>query len=171
MATSRRNVPHGILVAALLLGPTGCGNGAGGLLKPSGCMPPPYTISPERVEAGGTVGISAGDADCDPSYGDSAQVEIIIMTSGSERVLRTLAPLKDAGGFSAEVVVPADAEPGDYLVSAYPYAVDWCGDTGGNNRLSQGGGRTDTVGLVRASCAATGVPLVVLPGPGAGGPP
>jgi hypothetical protein len=146
-------------VVAVLLCSTACGNGPGGFLRQPACMPPPYVITPDQVRAGGTVGIDAGEADCDPTYGDAAQVEVFVTTVDGGRILQELAPMTDAGGFSTEVVVPLGTPPGGYLVSAYPYDVDWCDDTGVNNRLSRAAGD----GLVRASCAAAGLPLVVLP--------
>jgi hypothetical protein len=48
---------------------------------------------------------------------------------------------------------------GEAGVTAYPYALDWCDDTGVNNRAASG---PET--LIRVSCAERLVPLVILAG-------
>lgn len=156
---TRVHLGLGAAVVAALLCSAACGNGPGGFLRQPACLPPPYVVAPDQIRAGGTVGIDADEADCDPRYGGAAQVEVFVTTIDGGRILRELAPMTDAGGFSTEVVVPPGTPPGEYLVSAYPYGIDWCDDTGVNNRLSRGAGD----GLVRVSCAAAGLPLVVLP--------
>lgn len=67
----------------------------------------------------------------------------------------------DGGGFSFAFTVPLSAAPGEAAVVAYPYNLDWCDDTGVNNRAGAGP-RT----LVLASCAEPMVPLVILAGAG-----
>ncbi|BBE21360.1 hypothetical protein MN0502_02430 [Arthrobacter sp. MN05-02] len=113
------------------------------------CMPPDYSVSPSTVKAGDTVSVQAQDSDCDPRYGADAKVEVTVTDSEGEILLRTTAPMSDAGGFRYSFEVPQEAAPGAAAVEAYPYGVDWCDDTGQNNRISGA-----DPSIVRASCAA-----------------
>ncbi|MGP9501534.1 hypothetical protein ACT3TS_04890 [Specibacter sp. AOP5-B1-6] len=63
-----------------------------------------------------------------------------------------------AGGFSAAVNVPAGAVAGEGMVSAYPYNLDWCDDTGRNNRVG-----ADAADFERASCVLPTQPLRIEP--------
>ncbi|KRE81117.1 hypothetical protein [Arthrobacter sp. Soil762] len=63
--------------------------------------------------------------------------------------------------------VPAGVAPGKAGVTAYPYNLDWCDDTGVNNRAAvKNRAARGQAELVRVSCAERLVPLVIL-GPGA----
>lgn len=62
--------------------------------------------------------------------------------------------MADAGGFSAEVEVPLQSARGVMAVNAIPYGVDWCDDTGKNNRVGRG-----ELPLERASCVLPTKPL------------
>ena len=53
--------------------------------------------------------------------------------------------------------VPAGMSPGKAGVTAYPYNLDWCDDTGVNNRAACG-----PQTLVLVACAERMLPLVVL---------
>ena len=64
--------------------------------------------------------------------------------------------MNDAGGFSATVEVPASAVPGAGMVSAYPYNLDWCDDTGRNNRVG-------AMEIQRISCVMPSEPLQIEP--------
>ena len=72
-------------------------------------------------------------------------------------MLEALAPMTDDGGFTFVFTVPPATAPGEAAVMAYPYNLDWCDDTGVNNRA--GAGRRT---LVLVSCAERRVPLVIL---------
>lgn len=113
------------------------------------CMPPDYSVSPSTVEPGGTVTIQAQESDCNPRYGQDARVQVTVTDAGGTDLLRTTAPMSDAGGFTYSFNVPPEAKSGMAAVEAYPYGVDWCDDTGQNNRVSGAG-----PSMVRASCAA-----------------
>jgi hypothetical protein len=67
--------------------------------------------------------------------------------------------MTDDGGFSFEFTVPLAAAPGEAAVVAYPYNMDWCDDTGVNNRAA-----ASQQALVRASCVEPMVPLMILAG-------
>jgi hypothetical protein len=112
-------------------------------------MPSDYSVSPSTVKTGDTVLVEAQDSDCDPRYGENAQIEVTVTDSEGITLLRTTAPMSDAGGFKYSFEIPQGATPGMAAVQAHPYGVDWCNDTGQNNRVSGG----DPL-IVRASCAA-----------------
>lgn len=113
------------------------------------CMPPDYSVSPSTVESGDTVSVQAQDSDCDPRYGKNAKIQVTVTDSEGITLLRTTAPMSDAGGFKYSFEVPQGAAPGPAAVEAYPYGVDWCDDTGQNNRVSGA-----DPSIARASCAA-----------------
>lgn len=60
-------------------------------------------------------------------------------------------------GFTYSFNIPAQATPGEVAVEAYPHNIDWCDDTGKNNRVSDA-----EIPLVRASCAARIEPLTII---------
>ncbi|MET3919837.1 hypothetical protein [Arthrobacter sp. UYEF20] len=62
--------------------------------------------------------------------------------------------MNDAGGFTYTFEVPARTAAGDATVTATPYNIDWCDDTGKNNRADGA-----AVTLRRASCAPPTKPL------------
>ncbi|WP_404289420.1 hypothetical protein [Glutamicibacter arilaitensis] len=113
----------------------------------SACMPPEFSLSQGTAQRGEAVEISAPDADCDPRYGPKAQVEISIADALGAEIIHTTEPMGDAGKFSYTFEVPQDMELGKAAISAFPHAVDWCDDTGVNNRIYGG------LAIVRASCA------------------
>lgn len=128
-------------------------------MKPQPCFPPQYSVQPESSRPGGQVTVSAPDAKCNPSYGPDARVEVSLTDSAGLEVLRTTAPMNNDGGFSFTFRVPASAKPGGAAVTAVPYGLDWCDDTGTNNRLRrQSAGET---ALLQASCATPVVPLLI----------
>jgi hypothetical protein len=75
-------------------------------------------------------------------------------------VLEELAPMTDDGGFTFVFAVPKTMTAGVGSVSAVPYMVDWCDDTGVNNRAASG-----PMSLERVSCAARMVPLTAVGAP------
>ena len=151
----------GLIIALAALGLTSC---AGQPSAPP-CFPPEYTVTPDRAAAGQRVTVSAPDATCDPRYGSGARIEVTLVDAEGRTLARELAPMRDAGGFRVEVVVPSGAVPGRGHVSAYPYGLDWCDDTGTNNRVGRAAGTTawHPGAVVLASCAAREVPLTILP--------
>lgn len=120
-------------------------------------MPPPYSVNPSSAAIGATVIVEAQDSDCDPRYGGNAEVNVTVTDAGGRRIISTTAPMNDAGGFIYSFQVPVDAKPGEAAVEAYPHNIDWCDDTGTNNRISDG-----EESFIRASCVARIVPLLVV---------
>ena len=80
--------------------------------------------------------VAAPDADCNPRYGESASIQVIVTDAAGTEVVRTTTPMNDGGGFSYTFIVPARTAVGDAAVTAMPYNIDWCDDTGRNNRGS-----------------------------------
>ncbi|WP_411732585.1 hypothetical protein [Paeniglutamicibacter sp.] len=137
--------------------------GAGALLGVSGCsvilhssrpcMPPNYTLDSLVIAPGGTLRISAPDATCDPRYGEDAKVRIDLVNGHQDVLLTELAPMSDAGAFTHTMEIPASLTPGTYGISAAPDRVDWCDDTGHNNRVENPGFGDSGLLVVRAACA------------------
>jgi hypothetical protein len=125
-------------------------------------MPPAFTVTPSQAEPGNRVTVSAPETTCDARYGADAQVKVTVRDAAGAQVLDELAPMTDDGGFSFEFTVPLAAAPGKAAVVAYPYNLDWCDDTGVNNRAGAG-----TQTLVQVACAEPMVPLIILDGTGA----
>lgn len=119
-------------------------------------MPPAYTVTPSEAKPGDAVTVSAPDTTCGARYGEGAQIQVTLRDAMGTTVLEELAPMTDDGGFTFVFTVPPATGPGKAAVVAYPYNLDWCDDTGVNNRAA--GPRT----LVLVSCAEPMVPLVVL---------
>jgi hypothetical protein len=122
-------------------------------------MPPAFTVTPSQAEPGDRVTVSAPETTCDARYGRDAQVKVTVRDAAGAQVLDELAPMTDDGGFSFEFTVPLAAAPGQAAVVAYPYNLDWCDDTGVNNRA--GAGPTT---LITVSCVEPMVPLLILAG-------
>ncbi|HYH76249.1 MAG TPA: hypothetical protein VD841_01925 [Arthrobacter sp.] len=148
--------------AAACAGAVLVASGLGGcrdIFAPPPCMPPAYTVTPSEAEPGDRVTVSAPETTCDARYGPEAQVKVTVRDAAGAEVLDGLAPMTDDGAFSFEFTVPLAAAPGEAAVVAYPYNLDWCDDTGVNNRAAAG-----QQALVRASCVEPVVPLVILAG-------
>lgn len=139
----------------LLLASSGCAGNTPTHEPP--CLPPDYVLSPAEVSPGETVTVHAADAKCNPRYGHNAHIQITVTDAAGLEVLSTTAPMDDAGGFTYQFEVPLQMIPGKASVEAYPADVDWCDDTGRNNRLAH------PSGLARASCAARTKALTVSP--------
>jgi hypothetical protein len=120
-------------------------------------MPPPYAVNPSSARPGESVTISAPEAKCDPRYGSDAQVLIVITDAAGMEVLKATAPMTDTGAFSFTVDIPVQTAPGVLAVNASPDGVDWCDDTGRNNRVGLGAAE-----LERASCAVRMEPLTII---------
>ncbi|MFJ5955332.1 hypothetical protein ACIQC5_05165 [Paenarthrobacter sp. NPDC092416] len=100
--------------------------------------------------------MKAAEATCDPRYGSNAAILIVVTDSAGTEVVHTTAPMTDAGAFSYTFEVPPQMAVGMASVHAVPDAVDWCDDTGRNNRVGRG-----DVDLERASCAMRIEPLTI----------
>ncbi|GGI00196.1 hypothetical protein GCM10007170_36780 [Arthrobacter liuii] len=115
-------------------------------------------MSPSQAKAGEVVLVQAGDAHCNPRYGENALVQVTLTDATGSIVMTETAPMTDAGGFTFRFEVPTQAAPGEASVKAVPYALDWCDDTGRNNRAAH-----PTATVTRTSCAARMKPLTILP--------
>lgn len=147
-----------VVVLASLAG-AGCSSPPGPAPLGSGCLPPPFSITPATAKAGGSITVTADDAGCNPRYGDNAQIQLEVYDGSGAKVLETLAPMNDGGGFSARVDLPAAAVPGQGMVAAYAYNLDWCDDTGRNNRVGALGAQE----IKRVSCVLPSEPLQIAP--------
>ena len=114
------------------------------------CFPPAYTLTPERAQVGQNVSVTAPDADCVPRYGENARIHVTVTDAAGARILDATSPMNDAGGFTYSFNVPVDSAAGAATVTAMPYNIDWCDDTGRNNRAD---GYVRAGELTRASCA------------------
>lgn len=95
------------------------------------------------------VTVQASDADCNPRYGHNALIHVSVTDAAGTQVVNATAPMNDAGGFNYTFAVPPQAAPGTAAVEAFPHNIDWCDDTGRNNRVADGAAAT----LERVSCA------------------
>jgi hypothetical protein len=113
------------------------------------------------------VTVTANDASCHPRYGQNAQIEISVMNAQMVEIFHGLGPMSDDGGFTFELVLPVTAEPGKVTVIARPYDLDWCDETGVNNRLNGAeapeGGGDPGLALERADCINPVQPLLIEP--------
>jgi hypothetical protein len=144
--------------AIALAGAIVVGAGAGCAPSSAGeppCFPPPYSVKPSEARPGEPVTVAAADADCNPRYGANARIQIRVADSSGAKVVDTTSAMNDGGGFSYTFVVPAGTAPGRATVTAVPYDVDWCDDTGRNNRVAGAA----VVQLQRASCVLPVKPM------------
>ncbi|NJC24261.1 hypothetical protein BJ994_003337 [Arthrobacter pigmenti] len=147
-----------MLAAVVFLAASGCAS-VDPNFAPS-CLPPPFSLSSSTVQAGEEVTVRASDADCDPRYGAGAQIEVHLINPGHDVVASGIGPMGDAGAFEHVLTVPLDVTPGKYVIAAMPYRLDWCDDTGRNNRVPLEG-----AALERASCVRPEEPLTVTEAP------
>lgn len=98
------------------------------------CFPPAYSVDPASAKAGDKVTVAAPAAECNPRYGGSAQVQVSVTDKSGAKVVDAIAPMTDSGEFTYVFTVPAKIAVGVATVTAMPYNIDWCDDTGRNNR-------------------------------------
>ncbi|WP_312099808.1 hypothetical protein [Corynebacterium dentalis] len=122
------------------------------------CLPPEFSASPASATVGDQVTVAADDSECNPRYGHGASIKITITDSAGNQVIDTTAPMNDAGGFTYTFNVPADTAAGGSSITAYPHGIDWCDDTGRNNRA-----QTETHTLTLVSCVMPQESITVLP--------
>ncbi len=139
-----------VLVASI----SGCSSSTGG--EPP-CFPPAYSLTPTEAKPGQSVTVAAPDADCNPRYGNNARIQVSVTDATGAEVVNTTSAMNDAGGFAYTFVVPARTAVGDAAVTAVPYNIDWCDDTGRNNRVAG----TQEAAFVRVSCVMPVKPLTI----------
>ncbi|MDN4644389.1 hypothetical protein [Arthrobacter sp. PsM3] len=102
--------------------------------------------------------VTAPDADCNPRYGVNARIQVTVIDATNAKVIDATAPMDDAGGFTYTFEVPSQTAVGDAAVTAIPYNIDWCDDTGKNNRADGA-----AASLQRASCVMPMKPMTIIP--------
>jgi hypothetical protein len=122
------------------------------------CFPPAFSVAPSSAKPGDRVTVMAPDAVCDPRYGGNARIQVTLTDAAGVEVLTATAPMHDAGGFSYAFDVPAGTAAGEAAITAMPFNIDWCDDTGRNNRVAGAGA---TVTLERVSCVIPTRPLTI----------
>ena len=151
----RRSVIRATIGALVLAASiSGCASSSGG--EPP-CFPPAYSLTPSEAKPGQSVTVAAPDADCNPRYGKNARIQVSVTDATGVEVVNTTTAMNDAGGFTYTFVVPARTAVGDAAVTAVPYNIDWCDDTGRNNRVAGAG----DLRLERVSCVLPMKPLTV----------
>ena len=100
----------------------------------------------------------APDADCNPRYGQNARIQVTMTDAAGVDVVTATAPMNDAGGFTYSFEVPAGTAAGESAITAMPFNIDWCDDTGRNNRAAGAGAAN---ALERVSCVIPQKPLTI----------
>ncbi|WP_346924701.1 hypothetical protein [uncultured Arthrobacter sp.] len=103
--------------------------------------------------------MTAPDAACDPRYGGNARIQVTMTDAAGVEVLTATAPMNDAGSFSYGFDVPAGTAAGVSVITAMPFNIDWCDDTGRNNRVAGAGA---ALTLERVSCVIPTKPLTII---------
>ena len=153
---SSMRCPVIIAVGTVLLvgAASGCASSSGNGEPP--CFPPAFSVKPTAAKAGESVTVTAPDADCKPRYGDHARIQVTVNDATGRMVIDATTPMNDGGGFAYTFEVPSQMAVGDGAVTAVPYNIDWCDDTGRNNRADGA-----AVTLQRASCVMPTKPLTI----------
>ncbi len=142
-----------VVLAAAVSGCAGSSSGDGEPL----CFPPGFSVAPSSAKPGDSVTVEAPDADCNPRYGANARIQVTMTDAAGLDVLTATAPMNDAGGFTYSFEVPAGTGPGEASITAMPFNIDWCDDTGRNNRAAGAAG-----GFERVSCVLPQKPLTII---------
>ena len=148
----RRFAVGSLVGAALIATVGGCSSQA---FDEPPCFPPKYSVTPTTAGPGELVTVAAPKADCNPRYGEDARIQVILTDEQGVEVINTTAPMTDAGSFTFAFSIPARTAVGEAAVTAMPHNVDWCDDTGRNNRAE---GRAV---LQRASCVLPVEQLII----------
>ena len=122
------------------------------------CFPPAFSVAPSSAKPGDRVTVMAPDAACNPRYGGNAQIQVTMTDAAGVEVLTATAPMNDDGGFGYGFDVPAGTAAGEATITAMPFNIDWCDDTGRNNRVAGAGA---AVTLERVSCVRPPGPLTI----------
>ena len=144
-----------VLLAAAM---SGCASSNPGNAGPP-CFPPAFSVAPSSAKPGERVTVTAPDADCDPRYGANARIQVTMTDAAGAEMFTATAPMNDGGSFSYAFDVPAGTAAGEAAISAMPFNIDWCDDTGRNNRAAGAGA---AVTLERVSCVIPTRPLTII---------
>ncbi|MDR4533538.1 hypothetical protein [Glutamicibacter sp. PS] len=115
-------------------------------------------MEPSSARVGDEVTVSAPAATCNPSYGEDAKVRVVLTDASGAEVLNTTAEMSDAGAFEFTFIIPDRTQTGTATVLAMPDALDWCDDTGVNNRL-----KSSEASIHRTACAEPARALEIVP--------
>jgi hypothetical protein len=151
---------HAFLPACVILlasAVSGCASTIPGNGEPP-CFPPAFSVAPSSAKPGDRVTVMAPDAACNPRYGGNARIQVTMTDAAGVEVLAATAPMNDAGGFSYGFDVPAGTAAGEASITAMPFNIDWCDDTGRNNRVA---GAAAGLTLERVSCVTPTKPLTI----------
>ena len=149
-------LPAGVVLLAV--GVSGCASTIPGNGEPP-CFPPAFSVAPSSAQPGDRVTVMAPDAACNPRYGRNARIQVTMTDAAGVEVLTATAPMNDAGGFTYGFEVPAGTAVGEAAITAMPFNIDWCDDTGRNNRVAGAGA---AVTLERVSCVIPTRPLTII---------
>lgn len=145
-----------VCVILLASGVSGCASTTPGDGAPP-CFPPAFSVAPSSAKPGDRVTLTAPDADCDPRYGANARIQVTMTDAAGAEVFTATAPMNDGGSFSYAFDVPAGTADGEAAITAMPFNIDWCDDTGRNNRVAGA-----AVTLERVSCVIPTKPLTII---------
>ena len=149
-----------LCLVLMFIAAAGCACSSSGNGEPP-CFPPAFSVAPSSAQPGDTVTVMAPDADCNPRYGQNARIQVTMTDAAGVDIVTATAPMNDAGGFNYSFEVPPGTAAGESAITAMPFDIDWCDDTGRNNRV-KGDGAAD--GLERVSCVLPQKPLIITPG-------
>jgi hypothetical protein len=122
------------------------------------CFPPKFSATPSRARTGEVVTVSASDAQCNPRNGEKARIKITVTDFSGGKVIDVTGPMNDVGGFTFIFRMPAEAAAGGGSFAVYPYEIDWCDDTGRNNRA-----HAEAPAFTLVSCLMPQEPITILP--------
>lgn len=151
-----RSLPVSVILLASAV--SGCASTIPGNGEPP-CFPPAFSVAPSSAKPGDRLTVTAPDADCNPRYGGNARIQVTMTDAAGVEVLTATAPMNDAGSFSYGFEVPAGTAAGEAAITAMPFNIDWCDDTGRNNRVA---GAAAAVTLERVSCVIPTKPLTII---------
>ena len=125
------------------------------------CMPPGYMLGSLVVAPGRDIARFGSGSHVQSAPWRGSKSTDRSGRRPQEVLLSELAPMSDEGSFSHVLDIPATLKPGSYGSSAAPDSVDWCDDTGHNNRVENPGFRDSGLSAVRAACATPHVAVRV----------
>ncbi|BCW66964.1 hypothetical protein NicSoilB4_17270 [Arthrobacter sp. NicSoilB4] len=145
-------------VVLLASAQSGCASSIPGNAEPP-CFPPAFSVAPSSAKPGERVTVTAPDAVCNPRYGGNARIQVTVTDAAGVQVLTATAPMNDGGSFGYGFDVPAGTAAGEAGITAMPFNIDWCDDTGRNNRVPGAGA---ALTLERVSCVIPTRPLTII---------
>jgi hypothetical protein len=120
------------LLSALAVAASGCAGTATHASASRTCLPSRLSAQPQKVQAGGTLVLSSGAFQCARRYLPGHSYTLVLAPVGRAAPLRLAAVrVHQDGSFTASIVVPATASPGESYVIVHGSPFDaQCDDTG-----------------------------------------